>query len=70
MEKVKLMPDVIHSICVVFLSSFLEMFSGTQFNEIRLFVSDLSPTLNVGCLLLLLEFFLFVLSVPTVTEKS
>lgn len=35
-------------------------------------LSNLSPTLNIGCLLLLLlEFFyLFVLSVPTVTEKS
>lgn len=57
MEKVKLVTDVIH-ICIAFLSSFLEMFSGTQFNGLRLFVSDLSPTLNVGCLLLLLlEFF-------------
>lgn len=58
MEKAKLVTDVIR-ICVAFLSVFLEMFSGTQFNGIRLFVSDLSPTLNVGCwlLLLFLEFF-------------
>lgn len=58
MEKAKLMTDVIR-ICVAFLSVFLEMFSETQF-KCRLFV----VVIAVGV------FCLFVLSVPTVTEKS